>query len=75
MSMQMYTQSWKVQPNEQVLTLSTHFSSFLRSRKIKKIKQSGKNPQNYALERNESFIFDQKPVKIDIFNNKEETEI
>ena len=49
---------------------------FLRSRKIKKnVEQSGKNPQNYAVGRNESFSFDQNPLEINIFNDEEEAEI
>ena len=49
---------------------------FLRSRKIKKnVEQSGKNPQNYAVGRNESFSFDQDPLEINIFNDEEEAEI
>ena len=39
----------------------------------KKIEQSsGKNLQNYVVERHESFQQGQKPVKIDDFNNEEE---
>ena len=37
--------------------------------------QSGKNPKNYTIERNESFAFEQKPIEIDIFNDEEEKEI
>ena len=41
----------------------------------KKLEQSGKNLQNYTFERNESFVFEQKPIKIDMFNDEEEKEI
>ena len=41
----------------------------------KRIEQSGKNPQNYAVERKKSFSFEQKPVEVDISNNEEEAEI
>ena len=37
--------------------------------------QSGKNPKNYTIERNESFAFEQKPIEIDMFNDAEEKEI
>ena len=73
--MQMYTQRCTAQPNEEVLNYKEYFSLFLRPTKIKKIEQSGKNPQNYAVERNESFSFEQKPIEINIFNNDEEAEI
>ena len=32
----------------------------------------GKNPQNYAVERQTSFEYEQKLVKIDDFNDEEE---
>ena len=39
----------------------------------KKFEQSsGKNSQNYVVERHESFHYEQKPVKIDDFNDEEE---
>ena len=37
--------------------------------------QSGKNPKNYTIERNELFAFEQKPIENDIFNDEEEKEI
>ena len=41
----------------------------------KKLEQSAKNPQNYAIESNESFVFEQNPIEIDIFNAEEKKEI
>ena len=40
----------------------------------KKLEQSGKNPQNYKFERNELFVFEQKPIEINMFNDEEEKE-
>ena len=40
--------------------------------KKKKLEQLGKNPQNYTAERNESFVFEQKPIEFDIRNDEEE---
>ena len=40
----------------------------------KKIEQTGKNPQNYQVERRKSFEHEQKPIEIDIFNNEEKIE-
>ena len=37
--------------------------------------QTGKNLQYYQVEWNESFVFEQKPVEIDMCNNEEETEV
>ena len=41
----------------------------------KKLVKTAKNPQNYTLERNESFAFEQKPVEIYTFNDQEEKEV
>ena len=41
----------------------------------KRLKKTGKNPQNYQVERRESFEHEQKSIEIDIFNDKEEKEI
>ena len=41
----------------------------------KKIEQTGKNPQNYQVERRKSFKHEQKPIEIDIFNNEEKNEV
>ena len=41
----------------------------------KKIEQAGKNPQNYQAKRHDSFVFEQKPVEIDMFNNDEEKQV
>ena len=40
----------------------------------KKLEKTGKNPQDYTLEKNESFAFEQKPVEIDTFNDHKEKE-
>ena len=41
----------------------------------KKLEKTGRNPQDYKPERNESFAFEQKPVETDTFNDQEEKEI
>ena len=41
----------------------------------KKIKQTGKNPQNYQAESHDSFVCEQKPEEIDMFNDEEEKEV
>ena len=41
----------------------------------KKIQSLGKNPLNYESTRHESSVFEQKPVKIDKFNEVEKKEI
>ena len=42
--------------------------------KDKKIEQFGKNPQNYKNAYAETSVFEQKPIKIDDFNEVEEKE-
>ena len=42
--------------------------------KDKKIEQFGKNPQNYKNAYAETSVFEQKPIKIDDFNEAEEKE-
>ena len=51
---------------------STFHLVFLSLTKKKKLEQLGKNPQNYTAERNESFVFEQKPIEFDICNDEEE---
>ena len=51
---------------------STFHLVFLSLTKKKKFEQLGKNPQNYTAERNESFVFEQKPIEFDICNDEEE---
>ena len=41
----------------------------------KKLENTGTNPQDYTLERNEQFAFEQKPVESDTFNDQEEKKI
>ena len=41
----------------------------------KKIEQTGKNPQNYQVEWHDSFVFEQRPVEIDMFNDEEEKQV
>ena len=48
---------------------------FKTNKDKKRLEQSGKNPQNYTIERNESFVFKQKPIEIDTFNDEEEEKI
>lgn len=68
----MYTQ--KCSTERRGFGLKSTFQLVFKT-EIKKIEQLAKNPQNYTVERNESFSFDQKPVEIDIFNNEEEDKI
>ena len=48
---------------------------FSKPTKTRKIEQTGKNPQNYITEKNETCLFEQKPMEIDVFNDEEEKEI
>ena len=41
----------------------------------KKIEHLGKNPQNYENNHVETCVFEQKPIKIDDFNEAEEKEV
>lgn len=70
--MLMYTQ--KCSTERRGFGLKSTFQLVFKT-EIKKIEQLAKNPQNYTVERNESFSFEQKPVEIDIFNNEEEDKI
>ena len=54
---------------------STFHLVFKTYKAKKKFEQSGKNPENYTFERNESFAFEQNPVEIDMFKDEEEKEI
>ena len=59
MSIQMCTLRCIVQLNGEVLIWKVHFTLFLKFARIKKkLVQSVKNPQNYTIERNESFAFE-----------------
>ena len=48
---------------------------FTLSLKLIRTRKNFRNPQDYTLERNESFAFGQKPVEIHTFNDQEEKEI
>ena len=48
---------------------------FKTYRDKKRIEQTSKNPQNYITEKNETCLFEQKPMEIDVFNDEEEKEI
>ena len=61
-----HIQTFIVQLNNVVLTSKSHFTLFIGTIKIKK------NPQNFAVERQNSFGNEQKLVKIDYFNSDEE---
>ena len=39
------------------------------------LEQSGENPQKFTIGRNESFVFEKKPIEFDMFNDEEEKEI
>ena len=76
MSIQMCPLRCIDQLNGEVLIREVHFTFFLKlTRTKKKLEQSGKNRQNYTIERNESFAFVQKLIEIDMFDDEEEKEI
>ena len=54
---------------------STFHIVFKTCKDKKSIEQTGKNPQNSTSEKNETCPSEQKPIKIDIFNDEEEQEI
>ena len=41
----------------------------------KKVEETGKNPKNYQAEWHDSFVFEQKLVEIDMFNDEQEKEV
>ena len=45
-----------------------------KKKKKKKVQQLGENPQNYESVHNETSVYEQKPIKIDDFNEAEEKE-
>ena len=45
---------------------------FLEPIRAINLEKSGKNPQNYTVEKNESFVLKQKSIEIDMFNDDEE---
>ena len=56
--------------------LKSTFHFVFKAYKIKKkVEHLGKNPQNYAQEKNETCTFEQKPIEIDVFNEEEENEV
>ena len=55
--------------------LKSTFHIVFKAYKDKKIEQTGKKPQNYVTEKNETCSFQQKPIEIDIFHDEEEKEI
>ena len=51
---------------------STFHLVFKTYKDKKKLEQSGKNPQNYTIKRNEPFVFEQKPIDFDMINDEKE---
>ena len=54
---------------------STFHIVFKTYKDKKEIEQLGKNPQNYKNAHAETSVFEQKPIKIDDFNEAEEKEV
>ena len=67
-----------VQQKREDLTWKVPFTTFLKptrtKKKKKKVQQLGENPQNYESVHNETSVYEQKPIKIDDFNEAEEKE-
>ena len=70
-----YILKWIVQQKEEVSIGKVHLNQSLKLPKGKKIKQTEKIPQNYQAKQHDSFVFEQKPVEIDVFNDDKEKEV
>ena len=70
-----YILKWIVQQKEEVSIGKVHLNQSLKLPKGKKIKQTEKNPQNYQAKQHDSFVFEQKLVEIDVFNDDKEKEV
>ena len=71
-----YIQTFIVQLNNVVLTLKARFTLFIRTIKIKKRQEHlRKKPQNFNLERQNTFEKEQKPLRIDDLNSNEEKRV
>ena len=58
------------------LNLKSTFHIMFKTYKDKNnIESLGKNPQNHENVRNETDVYEQKPIKIDDFNEAEEKEV
>ena len=76
-SIQMFFLKFTVQPKGEASISRAVSTLFLKPTKIiKKIEASlGKNPHNHEEIRDETCVYEQKPIKIDDFNEDEEKEV
>ena len=72
MPIQMCTLRFIVQLRGEVSIWEVNFTLFLELIRAINLEKSGKNPQNYTVEKNESFVLKQKSIEIDMFNDDEE---
>lgn len=72
MPIQMCTLRFIVQLRGEVSIWEVNFTLFLEPIRAINLEKSGKNPQNYTVEKNESFVLKQKSIEIDMFNDDEE---
>ena len=75
MSIQMCIPKCIVQLKEEVSTSKAHFTLYSKPTRTKKIEHLGKNPQNYENNHTETCVFEQKPIKIEDFNEAKEKEV
>ena len=76
MSTRTCTLKFTAQLKGEVSISRAHFTLCLKpTRTKKKIEHLRKNPQNYENNHTEMCVFEQKPVKIDDFNEAEEKEV
>ena len=59
----------------EVSTSRLHSTLYLKLTKIQKIELLGKHSQNYENTHAETSVFEQKPIKIDDFNEAKEKEV
>ena len=70
-----FTPRYTVPPREEVLTWKVHLTLPLKHTKAKKDQTLGKDTKNYQIDYSVTKTFEQKPIKIDHFNDEEEKEV
>ena len=71
----MFTPRYTVPPREQVWTWKVHPTLPLKHTKAKKEQTLGKDTKNYQIDYSVTNMFEQKPIKIDHFNDEAEKEV
>ena len=71
----MYFLRYTVPRREEGSTSKAHSTLSLKPTRTKKIEQLGKKTQNYKNAHAENSVFEQKPIKIDDFNELKEREV